>query len=121
MKSGRIRFHQDFKKAGRYFFWNEVLEDLGLSVPTEEKIVIGYCRVSTRSQIDDLVSQKQLVENYCAAKGYNFRIIEDVGSGINYNKKGLRELISLIHEDKIKTIVIAYRDRLLRFGNEIIF
>jgi len=121
MKSGKLRFHQDFKGSNRYFYWNEVLEDLNINIPKSEKITIGYCRVSTKDQKNDLIYQKQLIEQFCSSKGYKFKIIEDIGSGINYNKKGLKELIKLIHEDLIDKIVIAYKDRLLRFGNEIIF
>ena len=53
-------------------------------------------------------------------KGYSFEIISDIGSGINYNKKGLNKLIKEITENKIEKIVILYKDRLLRFGFEII-
>jgi predicted site-specific integrase-resolvase len=115
MDKGILRYHQDVKHGSRYFIWNEVLEDLGM------KPTIGYCRVSTKDQIKDLEYQKQLVEQYCAAKGYKVKIIEDIGSGINYNKKGLKELINIIISGEVQALVITYPDRLLRFGNEIIF
>jgi predicted site-specific integrase-resolvase len=121
MISGKLRFHQDFPRSNRYFYWNEVLEDLGIEIPYEKKITIGYCRVSTLDQKKDLEYQKQIVEQYCAKNGYNFKIIEDIGSGINYNKKGLKELIELINENKINRIVLNHKDRLLRFGNELVF
>lgn len=121
MNDGKLRYHQDFKRSHRYFKWDEVLEDLGLQQKQEEKLVIGYCRVSTIDQKQDLIYQKQLIENYCTSKGYQFKIIEDIGSGINYNKKGLNELIKLISNKEIHTLVLVYKDRLLRFGNEIIF
>lgn len=54
------------------------------------------------------------------AKGYSFDIITDIGSGINYNKKELSELIDLITNSEVEKIVILYKDRLLRFGFEII-
>ena len=121
MDKGILRYHQDVKRGGRYFVWNEVLEDLGMKLPNKEKITIGYCRVSTKDQINDLKYQKKLIEQYAAAKGYNIKIIEDIGSGINYNKKGLKELINLIANEEVQTLIITYADRLLRFGNEIIF
>lgn len=64
--------------------------------------------------------QVETVSNYCAAKGYSFKIIEDLGSGLNYNKKGLKELIHQIQSGKVERIVVNYRDRLIRFGYEII-
>lgn len=54
------------------------------------------------------------------AKGYSFEIIKDIGSGINYNKKGLNKLIEMITNNEIGKIVILYKDRLLRFGFELI-
>lgn len=54
------------------------------------------------------------------AKGYSFEIISDIGSGINYNKKGLNQLIDMITNSEVEKIVILYKDRLLRFGFEII-
>ena len=54
------------------------------------------------------------------AKGYSFEIITDIGSGINYNKKGLNQLIDLITNSEVEKVVVLYKDRLLRFGFEII-
>ena len=54
------------------------------------------------------------------AKGYSFDVITDIGSGINYNKKGLDQLIDMITNSEVEKIVILYKDRLLRFGFEII-
>lgn len=54
------------------------------------------------------------------AKGYSFDVITDIGSGINYNKKGLNQLIDKITNSEVEKIVILYKDRLLRFGYELI-
>ena len=54
------------------------------------------------------------------AKGYSFDTITDVGSGINYNKKGLIQLINMITDYEVDRIVILYKDRLIRFGYELI-
>lgn len=54
------------------------------------------------------------------AKGYQFEIITDIGSGINYNKKGLNQLIDMITNSEVEKIVILYKDRLVRFGFELI-
>ena len=85
-----------------------------------DKITIGYCRVSTPSQKDDLNNQVENMKTYMYSKGYTFNIITDIGSGINYNKKGLKELISLVNDKKIERIVVLYKDRLLRFGFEML-
>lgn len=85
-----------------------------------ERIVIGYCRVSTPSQKDDLETQVQNVKSYMYAKGYKFDIIKDIGSGINYKKKGLKDLINRIENNEVSKVVILYKDRLIRFGFELI-
>ena len=76
--------------------------------------------MSSNKQKDDLERQIENVKTYMCAKGYQFEIITDIGSGINYNKKGLNELIHKITNSEIERIVILYKDRLLRFGFELI-
>ena len=57
---------------------------------------------------------------YLTAQGKTFEIISDVGSGINYKKKGLKELIKRISQNKVEKVVVLYKDRLLRFGFELV-
>ena len=84
------------------------------------KITVGYCRVSSNKQKDDLNRQVDNMKLYLTSKGTPYEIIEDIGSGINYNKKGLNKLIGMIVSYKVDKIVVLYKDRLLRFGFEII-
>ncbi|BAE47831.1 IS607-like element ISCbt4 family transposase [Clostridium botulinum C] len=84
------------------------------------KLAVGYCRVNTPSQKDDLENQVNNVKSYMIAKGYQFEIIKDIGSGINYKKKGLKELIDKINNQEVSRVVILYKDRLIRFGFELI-
>lgn len=86
----------------------------------KNKLVVGYCRVSTRSQKDDLETQVNNVKSYMITKGYQYEIIEDIGSGINYNKKGLKQLIDKINNQEVSKVVVLYKDRLIRFGFELI-
>lgn len=106
-------------KGGTRYYSLEQLKDFS-TADRKEKLVIGYCRVSTSSQKDDLETQINNVKSYMYAKGYNFEIISDIGSGINYKKKGLQELLDKINDQKISKIVILYKDRLIRFGFELI-
>ena len=87
----------------------------------QEKTTVAYARVSTPSRKNDLESQIRVLELFCASKGWKYKIIHDIGSGLNYNKPGFKELIRLIELNQIDRIVINYKDRLLRFGNEIIY
>lgn len=86
----------------------------------KERLTIGYCRVSSNHQKDDLKRQIHLVESYLASKGKPFKIITDIGSGINYKKKGLVELIETVQQGNVKKVVVLYKDRLLRFGVELL-
>lgn len=60
---------------------------------------------------DDLERQKQVLELYCAKQGWTFEIISDLGSGLNYHKKGLKRLLGAIIDGKIKRLVITHQDR----------
>ena len=82
---------------------------------------IAYARVSTAGQKDDLARQVGLLESFCAANGWPYEVISDVGSGLNYSKRGLRQLIKRICSGEVGRLVISHRDRLLRFGSEMVF
>lgn len=79
-------------------------------------VTIGYCRVSERSQSDDLTSQvAYLQKHYPEAE-----IIKDFGSGITFKRKGLISLLErVLRGDKLR-VVVTHRDRLARFGSEVI-
>lgn len=89
-------------------------------ISNDNRYTIGYCRVSTSAQKDDLQRQVECVSNYCVAKGYQFKIITDIGSGLNYKKTGFNKLIELICTGQINRIVLNYKDRLVRNGFELI-
>lgn len=102
----------------RYYSTEQLKQFIGTN--NKQKLVVGYCRVSTPSQKDDLKNQVNNVKSYMIAKGYQYEIIEDIGSGINYNKKGLKQLIDKINNQEVSKVVILYKDRLVRFGFELI-
>jgi predicted site-specific integrase-resolvase len=91
-----------------------------LGIEPQKRTVIGYCRVSSQKQKDDLERQIKYVKEYMIAKCYQFEIITDIGSGINYNNKGLNKIIDMVTDRKVSKIVIFYKDRLVRFGFELI-
>ena len=92
-----------------------------LNSKKNELLTICYARVSSQDQKGDLKRQELVLESYCANKGFNFEIISDLGSGLNYKKKGLVRLIKLICSGQIERLIITHKDRLLRFGSELIF
>jgi putative resolvase len=87
----------------------------------DNKVTLGYARASSHDQKKDLLRQVELLETFCAANGWTFEIIQDLGSGLNYQKKGLKKLIKKICYQEIQRLVLTHKDRLLRFGSELIF
>ncbi len=105
----------------RYYSQEQLNHFLGLKSKTRlNRKIIGYCRVSSYKQKDDLERQIENVKTYMYAKGYQFEIIADIGSGISYNKKGFNHLIDIITNSEVDKIVVLYKDRLIRFGYELI-
>lgn len=82
---------------------------------------IAYARVSSHDQKQDLNRQVQLLELYCSKHGYKYEVIQDIGSGMNYYKKGLTRLIDLILDNQVQRLILTHKDRLLRFGAELVF
>jgi predicted site-specific integrase-resolvase len=119
-KEGRLKPHYVAESGHRYYVEQQIYDVLRLPLQDKSKMTIGYCRVSSHKQKDDLERQVNNVKTYMIAKGYSFDIITDIGSGINYNNKGLNQLISMITNGEINKIVIMNKDRLLRFGFELI-
>lgn len=114
-KDGKIKSKRTEGGHRRY----EVL-DL-LKSKKDDLITVCYARVSSHDQKDDLKRQELVLESYCANKGFNFEIISDLGSGLNYKKRGLIRLIKLICSEQVERLVITHKDRLLRFGSELVF
>jgi predicted site-specific integrase-resolvase len=81
-----------------------------------KKRKICYCRVSSNKQKEDLVRQVE----YMKKRYPTYEIIKDIGSGLNYKRKGLLEIIEAGIRGEIEEVVITYKDRLTRFGYEII-
>jgi predicted site-specific integrase-resolvase len=93
----------------KYLRENNMIENV-------EKIGICYCRVSSKKQIEDLKRQVKLMKK----KYPNHKIIKDIGSGLNMERPGLKKLIEDAIAGKVEEIVVTYKDRLMRFGYELI-
>jgi len=116
-----LKPHHITQSGHRMYSEDQVFQVLNLNpMVKKEKKIIGYCRVSTSKQKDDLERQKETVKQYMIAKGYSFELITDIGSGINYKNKGLNQLIDMILIGEVEKVVVLYKDRLVRFGFELI-
>jgi putative resolvase len=87
----------------------------------QRELTIAYARVSSHDQKEDLQRQQQMLEFFCSSHGWTFEIISDLGSGLNYSKKGLRKILQRIIDGGLNRLVLTHKDRLLRFGAELIF
>jgi putative resolvase len=103
----------------RYYTYDQYLEFKGVSNNSNTKKKIIYTRVSTNNQKDDLRNQVKFLLDFANAKGIIIdEIIEDIGSGLNYNRKKWNKLIEHCMENKIDSIMITHKDRFIRFGYE---
>jgi putative resolvase len=119
-KKGEFKPYYVAPSGHRYYSQEQLNHFLGIKGIKPDRKVIGYCRVSSNKQKDDLERQVANMQSYLLAQGKPFKVITDIGSGINYKNKGLLELIDLISQNKVEKVVVLYKDRLLRFGYELV-
>lgn len=110
-----------YRSAGGHRMYSEKqLNEVLQIVKPKERFNLGYIRVSAKHQNSDLERQRDLMELFLMKQGKEFQIISDIGSGINYKKKGLKELLRLVSTNQIDTLYISFKDSLVRFGYELI-
>jgi predicted site-specific integrase-resolvase len=114
-KNGQIRTIRTPTNMRRYSKQDVLrIADGGRSSTAKKRIL--YCRVSSKKQVDDLARQKELLES----KYPDYSMVTDVGSGINWKRKGLREVLESAMSGDLEEVVVAHRDRLCRFAFELI-
>ena len=102
----------------RYYTYKQYLDYMGDGDSKNGKVVI-YARVSSAGQKDDLKNQVEFLKQYANAKGIIVdEVLEDIGSGLNYNRKKWNELLEECMAGDIKTVMVAHGDRFIRFGYE---
>lgn len=116
---GKLHPHHTSSNGYRYYSHEQLNQVMNIK-PNLDRLVIGYCRVSSNKQKDDLDRQIENMKVYLNAQGKPYEIISDIGSGINYKNQGLKELIKRISQNKVEKVVVLYKDRLLRFGFELV-
>lgn len=119
--SGKLRYERSPSGHRRFY-----LADIKCITPRdfnqlEDRVTINYARVSSHDQKEDLTRQVQVLEAFSSANGWQFETISDLGSGLNYNKKGLQKLLKRIMQGDVGRLVLTHKDRLLRFGSELVF
>jgi len=101
----------------RYYTYDQYLQFKGVTQENDIRDVVIYTRVSTKNQKEDLINQVNFLRTFCNARGIIVdQCIEDIGSGLNYNRRKWNKLLEQVMENKVKTIVISNKDRFIRFG-----
>lgn len=109
--SGRIESVR--QPSGQRRYWIDPV--LLLRAPPEKRRIC-YCRVSSSGQKDDLCRQVE----YMRRRYPGWDIVTDIGSGLNWKRKGLKAILRLALQGNVSEVVVAHRDRLSRFGFELI-
>ena len=113
----------EYTRGGNRRYKLESLKNINPDVrhKTDDLKTIAYARVSSHDQKEDLIRQVAVLEAYCAKQCFEYEVIQDFGSGMNYYKKGLTKRLNLIRDGQVKRLVLTHKDRLLRFGAELVF
>ncbi len=102
----------------RYYTHDQYLAYRGLLAQASGKEIV-YARVSSVGQKPDLANQVAALRAYCAQHGYQPDAwIEEIGSGLNYQRKHFNRLMEQIELGQVRRLIIAHKDRLVRFGFE---
>ncbi|RLI85196.1 MAG: IS607 family transposase [Archaeoglobales archaeon] len=96
---------------------SEIKRILGIH---KERKIMGYARVSSHTQKDDLERQIELIKSYAKEKGWDIEILKDVGSGLKEDRRNFKKLLKMVMNKEVSKVVIAYPDRLTRFGFKIL-
>ena len=93
----------------RVFYVHDIHQ---LQRKTYEPRVVTYARVSSHDQKQDLVRQSTTLHAKALQLGYkSIQQIEDLGSGLNYKKKGFVKLLDLIFNHEFEILIVNHKDR----------
>jgi len=114
---GILKAHRS-KTNRRFYTHEQYLEYIGQKATPQKKNIVYY-RVSSSGQKNDLMNQKRALEEFCIAKGIEVtERLFDIGSGLNYTRKNFLGVMEMVERGEVATIIIAHKDRLVRFGFE---
>ncbi len=115
-RKGILKAHRSITQR-RYYTHDQYLLVTGQKA--KQRLLVTYCRVSSAGQKKDLISQKNAVESFCLAAGKTIdRKMEDIGSGLNYKRENFLQLMEMVERGEVSEVVVAHKDRLVRFGFE---
>jgi predicted site-specific integrase-resolvase len=118
-REGRLIPAYRTKTNRRVYTQSQLDEFIGLRVQDTQTRVIAYCRVSSTAQKPDLANQIEILKEYCLKSGLSdVEFISEIGGGLNFERKKFLEIMNAVEQHKVKMLIIAHKDRLVRFGFE---
>jgi len=119
----KLKSHHRTLGNHRRYKLSDILNIINKNISNDEsqRKVICYSRVSTHDQKNDLIRQSNVLEKHCSENNFkNVETITDIGSGLNYKKKGLTKLLKMLINNEVDKIILTHKDRLLRFGSDLL-
>jgi len=96
---------------------SEIKRILGIH---ERRKIVGYARVSSHTQKDDLERQIELIKSYARERDWEIEVLKDIGSGLREDRRNFQKLLRMVMNKEVSKVVVAYPDRLTRFGFRIL-
>ena len=124
ISQSRLRYYADRDEieyirmpggARRYNVEKFILEHSNVPIPRAKRSII-YARVSTRKQQHDLVNQVEFLKT----KFPDFDVVTDIGSGVNFNRRGFKRILESAVSGNVETVAVAHKDRLCRIAFDLV-
>ena len=119
-KEGKLKPAYTKSNGYRYYSEDDIMSYTKERDRKKEKKLIGYIKNSSLENDVSLTRKKESIETYLKSTNQEYEIIIDVGSGLDYNRAGLKTLIAKINKKEVDEIVICYKDNLVKYGFELI-
>ena len=119
-KEGKLKPAYTKSNGYRYYSEDDIMSYTKERDRKKEKKLIGYIKNSSLENDVSLIRKKESIETYLKSTNQEYEIIIDVGSGLDYNRAGLKTLIAKINKKEVDEIVICYKDNLVKYGFELI-
>lgn len=118
-REGRLKPAFRTQTNRRVYTESQLNEFIGRQTECKRTRVIAYCRVSSQAQKPDLQNQVTSLSAFCTQSGLeNVEFIKEIGGGLNFNRPKFLEIMDAVERNEVKTLIIAHKDRLVRFGFE---
>ena len=120
-KSGKIKVVSKLSRTYNEYDDDSVYALIGQKSKKKNRLVISYARVSTQKQKKQLDEQNQRIYDSCISRGLKLdKQFSDIKSGMSNDRKDFQEILRLIIQGEVELLIIENKDRLVRFGYEIL-